>query len=52
MDGIRNKIEQLIHFMHTNNIHIALLQETKLRQTHKTLYNQTQHSPTTRQEAG
>ena len=35
-DSIRNKIEQLTHFMHTNNIHIALLQETKLRQTHKT----------------
>ena len=36
IDGIRNKIEQLTHFMHTNNIHIILLQETKLRQTHKT----------------
>ena len=34
--GIRNKIEQLTHFMNTNNIHIALLQETRLRQTHKT----------------
>ena len=34
--GIRNKIEQLTHFMHTNNKHITLLQETKLRQTHKT----------------
>ena len=36
IDSIRNKIEQLTHFMHTNNIHITLLQETKVRQTHNT----------------
>lgn len=36
IDGIRNKHLELKHFLHKHKIHIAIIQETKLRHTHKT----------------
>ena len=36
IDGIRNKHMELKHFMHQHRIHIAMIQETKLKHTHRT----------------
>ena len=36
IDGLRNKHIALKHFLHKHRIHIALIQETKLKHTHKT----------------
>jgi hypothetical protein len=36
INGINNKTDELAHTLQTNNIHIALIQETKLKHTNKT----------------
>ena len=36
VDGLRTKLSEIEQFLHKHNIHIALLQETKLTHTHKT----------------
>ena len=36
IDGINTKKQELTHFIKQHNIHIAILQETKLRHTQKT----------------